>query len=328
MSGVLREKKRMEASSKYLLQVKNLSKKYLIKKTLFHKEFFYAVDNISFYINKNETLGLVGESGSGKSTIGKLILKLIRKDGGEIYFKGKNIYSFSKDEEKRFRKETSIVFQDPRTSLNPRLKIYDILEEPLIVHGYSKEERQKKVVKAINDAGLDESFLDRYPSELSGGQRQRVAIARAIILEPDLIVADEPTSALDVSVQLQIIELINRLKREKNISFLFISHDLSVVALLSERIVVLYRGKIMEIGDGKKIIKNPLHPYTKLLISSLPPEHPSQRNRLEEVKEVYREDIKGGCVFYGRCPVAEGICKKEPPVKKIDDREVYCHIVG
>ncbi len=317
----------METSSKNLLEVKNLSKRYLIKKKLFKKEFFSAVDRVSFYIKPHETVGLVGESGSGKSTIGKLILKLIHKDEGEIYFKGKEIYTFSKEEEKRFRRETSIVFQDPRTSLNPRLKIYDILEEPLIVHRIPKEERKKRVVQAIKDAGLDETFLNRYPSDLSGGQRQRVAIARAIILEPDLIVADEPTSALDVSVQLQIINLINRLKKEKKISFLFISHDLNVVGLLSERIIVLYRGKIMESGDGKKIIKNPLHPYTKLLINSLPPDHPSQRKKLEYIPEVYREEIKRGCVFYSRCPVAQDICKKEPPIKTIDNREVYCHIV-
>jgi oligopeptide/dipeptide ABC transporter ATP-binding protein len=317
----------METSSNNLLEVKNLSKKYLVKKKLFKKEFFSAVDNVSFSIERNQTVGLVGESGSGKSTIGKLILKLIHKDSGEIYFKGKEIYSFSKAEEKQFRRETSIVFQDPRTSLNPRLKIYDILEEPLIVHDIPKGERKKKVIKAINDAGLDETFLDRYPSDLSGGQRQRVAIARAIILEPDLIVADEPTSALDVSVQLQIINLINRLKKEKKISFLFISHDLNVVGLLSERIIVLYRGKIMEAGDGRKIISSPLHPYTKLLINSLPPDHPSKRKKLDFIPEVYREDIKGGCVFYSRCPVAEEICKKEPPRKLIDNREVYCHIV-
>lgn len=318
----------MEGSSKTLLQVENLSKKYLVKKQLFKKEFFYAVDNVSFHINKNETVGLVGESGSGKSTIGKLILKLIQKDSGKILFKGKDIYSFSKKEEKLFRRETSIVFQDPRTSLNPRMKISQILEEPLIVHNFTKEERVKRVKQAIVDAGLDETFLDRYPSELSGGQRQRVAIARAIILEPELIVADEPTSALDVSVQLQIINLINHLKKEKKISFLFISHDLNVVGLLSERIVVLYKGKIMEQGDGKKIIKNPLHPYTKILIESLPPDHPAKRKNLEHIPEVYREEAPDGCKFYSRCPIAQDICKKEPSYKKIDNREVYCHLVG
>ncbi len=317
----------MESSSIPLLDVQNLSKRYLLKKKLFKKEFFLAVRDVSFSIESRETVGLVGESGSGKSTIGKLILKLINKDSGKILFKGKDIYSFSKYEEKQYRRETSIIFQDPRTSLNPRLKIYDILEEPLIVHRLPKEERKKRVRNAIVDAGLDESFLNRYPSDLSGGQRQRVAIARAIILEPKLIVADEPTSALDVSVQLQIINLINRLKEEKGISFLFISHDLNVVGLLSEKIVVLYKGRIMEKGDAKKVLKEPLHPYTKILIQSLPPDHPSRRKPLDTIPEIFREDVEGGCEFYSRCPIAGDICKTKPEYKNIDNREVYCHLV-
>ncbi len=317
----------METSSSSLLEVKNLSKRYLVKKTLFHKEFFYAVKGVSFHLKHNEILGLVGESGSGKSTIGKLVLKLINKDSGNILFEGKDIYTFSKKEEKTFRKETSVIFQDPRTSLNPRLKIKDILEEPLIVHGFKKEKRKEIIEKAIKDAGLDETFLERYPTDLSGGQRQRVAIARAIVLEPKFIVADEPTSALDVSVQLQIINLIKKLKKEKNISFLFISHDLNVVGLLSDRIAVLYRGKIMEQGSSKKILKNPLHPYTKVLLESLPPEHPKQRKKIENIPEVYREDIQEGCVFYHRCPIAKDICKNEPEIKHTDDREVYCHFI-
>ncbi len=317
----------MEVSSKHLLIVENLSKKYLIKKTLFKNEFFKAVDNVSFYINENETVGLVGESGSGKSTIGKLILRLIEKDEGKVIFEGKDIYSFDKSEEKAFRRKTSMIFQDPRTSLNPRLKIYSILEEPLVVHKIPKKEREKRIRKAIKDAGLDETFLERYPSDLSGGQRQRVAIARAIILEPHLIVADEPTSALDVSVQLQIINLINKLKKDKKISFLFISHDLNVVGLLSDRIIVLYRGKIMEQGNAKDIINKPLHPYTKILLESLPPDHPSKRKKLENIKEIYREEIEGGCVFYSKCPLAKDVCKKEPEIKSVDNREVYCHLV-
>ena len=309
-----------------LLVVRNLSKKYLIKKTLFKKEYFKAVDNVSFLLNKNELLSIVGESGSGKSTIGKLILKLIQPDNGKIVFKGKDIFNLSKKEEKIFRKETSVVFQDPRTSLNPRLKVKEILKEPLVVHNFPKDEIEDRVKKAIIDAGLDESFLERYPSELSGGQRQRVAIARAIVLEPDLIVADEPTSALDVSIQLQIIELIDRLKKEKKISFLFISHDLNVVGMLSDSIVVLYRGKIMEKGKCKDILKNPLHPYTKILLESLPPEHPSKRKPLD-IPEVLREDIEGACVFYHRCPIAQDICKTEPRLEPKKGREVYCHFV-
>ena len=315
----------MDSHSPTLLKVENLSKKFLIKKSFLKKEYFKAVDNVSFSLYHKQVLGIVGESGSGKSTIGRLVLKLIEKDEGKIIFEGKDIYKMSGDEEKFFRKETSVIFQDPRTSLNPRFKVYQIIEEPLIVHRYPREERKKRVVKAVEDAGLDSSFLDRYPSELSGGQRQRVAIARAIVLQPKLIIADEPTSALDVSVQLQIIKLIKKLKEEKDISFLFISHDLNVVGMLSDRILVLYRGKIMEKGDAKSILRNPLHPYTKILLESLPPDHPKKRKDLRSIPEIYREEIEGGCVFYSRCPVATQECKKEPEYRIIDNREVYCH---
>ncbi|WP_456464677.1 oligopeptide/dipeptide ABC transporter ATP-binding protein [Persephonella sp.] len=317
----------MDSHSPTLLKVENLSKKFLIKKSLFKKEYFKAVDSVSFSLNYNQVLGIVGESGSGKSTIGRLILKLIEKDEGKIIFEGKDVYKLSGREEKVFRKETSVIFQDPRTSLNPRYKIYQIVEEPLVVHGINKKDREKKVVKAIEDAGLDSSFLDRYPSDLSGGQRQRVAIARAIVLQPKLIIADEPTSALDVSIQLQIIKLIKKLKEEKGISFLFISHDLNVVGMLSDQILVLYRGKIMEKGDVKSILKKPLHPYTKILLESLPPNHPKEKKDLRSIPEIYREEIEGGCVFYSRCPLAKQKCKKEPEYKKIDNREVYCHFV-
>ncbi len=313
-------------SNEPLLIVRNLSKKYLIKKKLFKKEFFKAVDNVSFIINRNEILSIVGESGSGKSTIGKLVLKLIKPDSGKIIFKNRDIDKLSRKEEKRFRRETSVIFQDPRTSLNPGLKVRDILKEPLIVHNFPKDEIENRVVNAILNAGLDESFLDRYPSELSGGQRQRVAIARAIVLEPELIVADEPTSALDVTVQLQIVKLIKKLKEEKRISFLFISHDLNVVGMLSDSIVVLYRGKIMEKGKSKDILKNPLHPYTRMLLDSLPPDHPSKRKPLN-IPEVFREDIEGACVFYHRCPIAQDICKKEPKLELKKGREVYCYFV-
>ncbi len=315
----------MEGNSPPLLKVENLTKKYLVKKTLFYKEYFTAVDRVSFDINYGEILGVVGESGSGKSTIGKLVLKLIQKDGGSILFKGVDIYSMSRKEEKIFRKESSVIFQDPRTSLNPRLTVYQIVEEPLIVHGVDKKKREEKIINAVKDAGLDETFLKRYPSELSGGQRQRVAIARAIVLDPDLIIADEPTSALDVSVQLQIIRLLEKLKKIKNISFMFISHDLNVVGNLADRIIVLYRGKIMEKGLTSDVLRNPRHPYTRILFDSLPPDHPSHRKDLKNIPEIEREDVKGGCLFYHRCPLAKDICKNEPDIKKINGREVYCH---
>lgn len=303
-----------------ILKVENLSKKYLIKKKFLKKEYFKAVDNVSFEINQGEVVGLVGESGSGKSTIGKLILKLIKSDEGKIYFKGKDINQIK---EKEFRRETSIIFQDPRNSLNPRYKIYDILEEPLIVH--KEKDRKEKIIKAITDAGLDESFLNRYPSELSGGQRQRVAIARAIILNPSLIVADEPTSALDISVATGIVKLLKNLKENRNVSFLFISHDLNVVSSISDKIIVLYKGKIMEKGKTEDIIDNPMHPYTKLLLESLPPETPRKRKKIKYIEEI--ETPEGSCIFYGKCPNRTDICKKEPDIKFINNREVYCHFV-
>lgn len=205
------------------------------------------------------------------------------------------------------------------------MKVFQILEEPLIVHKVKKELRRIIIEQSILNAGLDTSFLDRYPSELSGGQRQRVAIARAIVLNPEFIVADEPTSALDVSTQLQIINLIKNLKNEKSLSVLFISHDLNVIGNISDRIIVLYRGKIMEQGKTKDVLTFPIHPYTKILITSLPVNHPKDRGKKDLPKEVYREDVEGGCVFYHRCPYGESICKTEPQVKKIKDREVYCH---
>lgn len=310
-----------------LVQIRGLSKKYLIRKSLFNKEYFYAVNNVSFNLQKSSIVGLVGESGSGKSTIGRLVLKLIQKDAGQILFDGKDIYSFTKEEEKIFRRETSIIFQDPRTSLNPRWKIKDIVEEPLVVHNFPKKERKQLVEKAIIDAGLDTTFLEKYPSELSGGQRQRVAIARAIVLSPKFIVADEPTSALDVSIQLQIVNLIKKLKEEKNIAFLFISHDINLVGILCDYVVVLYRGEIVEKGDKKSVLKSSKHPYTKLLIASIPPKSPKQRKNFKEIPEVSREDIKGACVFYHRCPYAEDICKQKPTVKILKNQEVYCHFV-
>ncbi len=312
----------MEKEQPPLLRVVNLTKKYVIKNSLFEKKYHTAVKNVSFSVKKNEIVGLIGESGSGKSTIGKLILKLIHLDSGTIFFEGKDINNYP---EKQFRKKTSVIFQDPRTSLNPRFKVKDIIEEPLIVHNVPKKEREERVIKAIVDSGLDESFLERYPSELSGGQRQRVAIARAIVLNPDFIVADEPTSALDVSVQLQIINLIKKLNKKENISFLFISHDLNVVGMLSHKLIVLYRGKIMEKGGKEDILKNPLHPYTKLLIDSLPPSDPFHKKHFENLVEINRDDIEGACVFYHRCPIAEDICKKEPEIKSLKNREVYCH---
>ncbi len=309
-------------SSRQLLKVENLTKRYVVKNSFFKKEYFTALDSVSFTVNSGQILGLVGESGSGKSTIGKIILNLIKPDKGNVYLLDKDITGRLTKED---RKKISIIFQDPRTSLNPRYKVKEIVEEPLIVHNFPKYERKEIIEKTIKDVGLDETFLDRYPHELSGGQRQRVAIARAIVLNPLLVVADEPTSALDVSLQLQIVNLIKRLKDEKGISFIFISHDLNVVSYLADYIVVLYKGKIMEKGSKEDIIKNPLHPYTKLLLNSLPPDHPKNRKKFLPINE--DSDSKEGCEFRVRCPDAKDLCKQKPDYKSLDGREVYCHFV-
>jgi len=311
----------MDSSRQPLLKVENLTKRYLIKKGFFSKNYFTAVNNVSFELNTGQVLGLVGESGSGKSTIGKLILNLIKPNEGKILYKGIDI---TNNLSKALRREISIIFQDPRTSLNPRFKIYNILEESLIVHNIPKNERKDIVIKTIKSVELDETFLDRYPHELSGGQRQRVAIARAIILNPKLIIADEPTSALDVTVQLQIVSLLEKLKNEKNISFIFISHDLNIVGKLSDYIVVLYKGKIMEKGVKSDIIENPLHPYTKILFESLPPHHPKYRKTIISIIEQDDESFDG-CEFYNRCPIKKDECKTKPNYKNINGREVYCH---
>lgn len=315
----------MDSSSKPLLRVENLTKKYTTRKRLFKEDHFLALNNISFHVNPSEIVALIGESGSGKSTIGRIITGLSKPSAGKVYFQDVDIsYSFPR----KLRREVSIIFQDPRTSLNPRLRIKDIVAEPLVVNGYPKKDIEKKVDEALTLVQLDPQIKDRYPHELSGGQRQRVAIARAVVLSPRLVVADEPTSALDVSIQLQIIKLIKELNNQKGIAFLFISHDIGVVSNISDRIVVLYRGKIMETGRTEDVVKNPKHPYTRLLIDSLPPNSPRSRKVFPKVEEeMDRIDNTGGCEFYTRCPLKADICLQKPQLKKIDSREVYCHLV-
>lgn len=316
----------MDSSSKPLLRVENLVKKYTIKKGLFKKEYFFAVDGVSFEVYPSEIVSIIGESGSGKSTIGKIVAGLIKPSTGKVYYQDMVISdSFPRE----IRKEISIIFQDPRTSLNPRFKIFDIIAEPLIVNGYPKDKVKEKVIEALRLAQLEPTMAERHPHELSGGQRQRVAIARAIVLNPNLVVADEPTSALDVSIQLQIINLIKELNREKKIAFLFISHDIGVVSNISNRIVVLYRGKVMESGKASEVISNPKHPYTKLLIESLPPTNPKNRKTFPKIdEEGDGKTVRAeSCEFYDRCPERSDMCLKKPPLKKIDSREVYCHLV-
>lgn len=313
----------MDSSSKPLLRIEGLTKRYTAKKGFFKEEHFFALQGVSFEVYPSEIVAVVGESGSGKSTIGKIVAGLIKPTDGKVYYQDIDISSRFP---KHIRKEISVIFQDPRTSLNPRFKVFDILAEPLTVNRYDRTKIEDRVVETLNLVQLNVDFADRYPHELSGGQRQRVAIARAIILNPKLVIADEPTSALDVSIQLQIVNLIKDLNREKKIAFLFISHDIGVVSSLSDRTVVLYRGKVMEQGKTDQIITDPKHPYTKLLIDSLPPTSPQNRKVFPNIEENTQQNINfEGCEFFDRCPVRSEVCVQKPQLKKVGSREVYCH---
>ncbi len=299
-----------------ILEVLNLSKSYKIRKGLFQKESFYALRNIELTLKKGEILGIVGESGSGKTTLGKIILRLEKPDGGRVLFKGKSIYELGKN----YTKQVSVVFQDPRSSLNPRLRVREIIEEPLIVHGVS--DRHQKVLKAVEAVHLGEELLDRKPEELSGGQRQRVAIARALVLEPEIIIADEPTASLDVSVQKEILDLFMEL-RAKGISVIFITHDIRVVEKISDRMAVMYGGMIMEMGETREVISSPYHPYTKFLLGNVPVRHPSLRkdkNFLEFSQEIPRE----GCPFRPRCEEAREECAGAIRRVEVNGRIVTC----
>jgi oligopeptide/dipeptide ABC transporter ATP-binding protein len=294
------------------------------------------VDNISFAVKPGETLALVGESGCGKSTLGRTIMRLHEPDEGAIVFKGRDIAHLSRAEMRPVRRDIQMVFQDPYASLNPRRTIGQILTEPYSVHRIgSSAERAKKVGDLIENVGLHADHANRYPHELSGGQRQRIAIARAIALEPSLVVCDEPVSALDVSIQAQIINLLRRLQDLSGAAYLFISHDLSVVGYLADRIAVMYLGEIVEISPKKELWQQPLHPYTQALFSAiaepLPPSVP-RRKRIEMIGEI-PSPMKppSGCRFHTRCPMAMPKCREVPPVLAevaggTSGRQVACHL--
>ena len=269
--------------SDVLLEAKNLSKYYPVKTSLFQKkkEPVKAVKNISFEIFKGETLGVVGESGSGKSTLGRTIIGLEDKTNGTLQFNGKDLGQLPKQEVEKLRKEMQMIFQDPFASLDPRQKIGRAIEEVFVIHtNLTKEERKKKVLSLLYEVGLNESHYDRYPHEFSGGQRQRIGIARAVALNPSLIVCDEAVSALDVSIQAQVIELLKKLQKEYDLTYLFISHDLGVVRQICDRIMVMYFGSLVEIGTAEQIFNNPQHPYTKMLLSAVPRPKPGYQKEL------------------------------------------------
>ena len=303
---------------KKLFEIKNLSVHYPVIDGIMGniKGYVYALNNVDLDIYENEILALVGESGSGKSTLGNSILKLINHTSGEVLFKGENILNKTKKELKEFRKHSQLIFQNPYMSLNPRMKIYYILREPFIIHGIKdKKEINERIKKILELTGLSEDVLNRYPHEFSGGQRQRIAIARAIILNPSFVVADEPVSALDVSIQAQIVNLLTDLKKHLNLTMLFISHDLSVVKYISDRIAVMYLGEIVETAPKEEFFTQHKHPYSQALLNSVP----VIGGRRENQKELLSGDVPSpqnppaGCKFHTRCPYAFDKCRNEHP---------------
>ena len=317
-----------------LLRVSNLEKKFPIQRGMFKRTVghIHAVDGISFEIAAGETLGLVGESGCGKSTTARLILRLLDPTAGEIFFDGKEIHAMTREEIRAVRKDMQIVFQDPYASLNPRMTVRQIVAEPLIVHGMAKDDSDPRVDEMIELCGLSREFGNRYPHEFSGGQRQRVGIARALVTRPKLVVLDEPVSALDVSVQAQILNLLDDLREKFGFSYLFVAHDLSVVSHISARVAVMYLGKIVEIGTREEIFNNPKHPYTKALISAVPLANPKQERIRKTSRIVLTGDVPSpanppsGCRFRTRCWKAEEACSTtEPALITLGKQQVACH---
>lgn len=291
----------------------------------------YAVDNVTFTIRKGETLGLVGESGCGKTTVGRCILALERPTAGEVCFNGENILNLKGDALKKVRSKLQIVFQDPYASLNPRWAVRNIIAEPLIVTGReSRRNVEASVLRLLKIVGLSEDHLNRFPHEFSGGQRQRIGIARALSVEPELIVLDEPTSSLDVSVQAQILNLLKHLQKEFHLTYLFISHNLSVIKHMSTRIAVMYLGKIVEIAETDELFRKSLHPYSKILLDSIPVAEP----RIKRRKERIAGDVPSaahppsGCKFHPRCPIAIEQCTREEPelIEYAPGHYAACHL--
>jgi len=300
-------------SEALLVEVKNLVKHFPVENS---DDVVQAVDDVSFGIIAGETLGLVGESGCGKSTVGRCLLRLHEPTSGEVWFEGKNIIGLGNHEMQGLRREMQIIFQDPYASLNPRLSIRSIVSEPLKIHKIgSKAEQNAKVEDLLEKVGLDPKYADRYPHEFSGGQRQRIGIARALALNPKLIICDEPVSALDVSVQAQVVNLLQDLQDEFGLTYLFISHGLAVVEHISDRVAVMYLGKIVEICDAAELYENPQHPYTKALLSAIPiPDPKHKRDRIVLTGDVPTPiNPPSGCRFRTRCPIAIEDCSKIDP---------------
>lgn len=320
----------MENNKKVLLEARHLVKEFPIGGTKKAPLVVHAVSDVNLEIYEGETLALVGESGCGKSTLGRVLIRLLEPTSGEVDFEGVNIAGLSTAEFAQYRKQMQIIFQDPYASLNPRMSVKQIIEEPLVTYGMKdRKELEKRVKELMKEVGIPEEFYNRYPHQFSGGQRQRIGIARAIALNPRLIICDEPVSALDVSIQSQVLNLLKDLQEQYNLTYLFISHDLSVVKFIADRVCVMFLGSICEIGATDELYDHPLHPYTKFLLNAIPKADPKLRS---EEKELLTGEIPSpvnppsGCRFHTRCPYAQDICsQKAPECKVIGDRKVFCH---
>ena len=311
-----------------VLRLKNIVKEFPTSKK---NKKVHAISNVSLDIYENETLALVGESGCGKSTLGKCAIGLISPNSGESIFLDENIYNKKGNDLKNIKKNLQIIFQDPYASLNPRMTVGEIIAEPIITHdrGMKKEDIKSKVLDLMEDVGIRKEYYNRYPHQFSGGQRQRIGIARAIALNPKLIVCDEPVSALDVSIQSQVLNLLKDLQEKRKASYLFISHDLSVVNFIADRVCVMFLGKICEIGNTDDIFENPLHPYTRLLLDAIPSiENAGKQREMLKGEIPSPIDVPSGCRFHTRCPNCMDICKTEEPVlSENNGRSVACHRV-
>ena len=324
------------AEKRKILEVKHLKKYFPLKKGKFKDgdPCVKAVDDITFDLYEGETLGLVGESGCGKSTLGRTIIRLYEPTSGEVIFEGEDIAKKSRKEMRKLREEMQFIFQDPYSSLNPRMTVFNIIAEPLIAHGKFKRgpELDAYVKNLMDRCGLPSYYCYRYPHQFSGGQRQRIGIARSLALDPSFIICDEPVSALDVSIQSQIINLMKDMQEEKNISYIFISHDLSVVKHISDRVGVRYLGSMMELADKNEIYSNPQHPYTRALIGAIPLPDPSKRKEMQVIQGEIPSNVNipTGCKFHPRCPFAKDICKQqEPQTKEVKPNHfVKCHFGG
>lgn len=322
-----------EFNDENILEVKNLKKYFVIKKSLFGKPEAYlkAVDNVSFSVKTGTTIGVVGESGCGKTTLGRTILKLYKSDGGQIFFEGEDITNISRKEMQKYRTDIQLIFQDPYSSLPPRMTVGNIIAEAVRIHKIvPKEEVHGYVLDIMKKCGLQPQHYDRYPHEFSGGQRQRICIARALAVNPKLVVCDEPVSALDVSIQAQIINLLKDLQKKLNLTYVFISHDLSVVKYITDQILVMYLGNMMELGETDEIFDNPLHPYTKALFSAVPVPDPDYKMK----RIILEGDIPSpanppkGCKFHTRCSECMNVCKfVEPKYNEVKAGHfVACHL--